>query len=747
MREPILAKILRYIIYAAAFMPLIIFSQFISPFHFGKVVVFRSIVELMVVGYLLLLWQDRSYRPKTNIIFWALLAFVAAFSVTTLASIQPYASFWGTLERMGGLWTFFHYFLFFIIATAVLRKQEHWETFLTCTIATAILSALYGFGQKTNISFFIGSGGRERIFGTIGNAALFAGYEIVNIFLALTLLLRPNNSQFKKIVYGTGVVLGSLAVTMTVVRGSLLGLGAGLLMFSLWYFLKTNSRKAKLVLLSLATVASLFVVILITPLKDASFIGNSKFLRRVTDTSFESFTAKTRFWAWQAGLKGWSESPRRILLGWGPENFNIPFSKYFNPKFFTGYGAETLFDRAHNMFVEVLVTMGLIGFITYVGIFFFSFRALRTIRHAQTDNYIYTIGLSSLIVAYAIHNAFIFDTSANLLVFFTILGFIAFLLMRGKDRDITASPQPVRINPALRFIVGSLLAITALVLIYRTNIIPSKANYASTRGIIAGWANDFSGAVVKFTEAMNYNVPGRYEIRHRFGQYLLEYSGAKQQTPEVESAVKLAIDEITKNRDENPADYLPLLYLSRLNINLGRGDAKSPYNDIALQHSLRALEISPTFIRTFYEIGQGYLNKKDYESAIKYFKQAAELNPEVGLSYWYWGIVEITRGNPDKGLRVINMALDRGYAPSESDYLNLAQQYVARKDYQALADIYERLVKLNPKNSEYYTSLAVAYANLGRVDDALAMARKAVTIDPSLLPSAQEFARELGREL
>ncbi len=746
-QEPLLARLLRYALYLSAFVPLIIFSQFISPFHFGKVVVFRSIVEIMLIGYLLLIWRDRSYLPRTNPIFWAFLIFAAAFTLTTITSVQSYVSFWGSLERMGGLWTFWHYFVFYVIATAVMRKQEYWETFLKLTVLNALLSAFYGFGQKTDISFFVGSGGRERIFGTIGNAALFAGYQIVGIFLALTFLIRPGNSSRDTVLYTSQVGFGSLAVVMTVVRGSLMGLGAGFLLFSLWHFLSTGSKKSKLAFLSMMTLVGIAAIVILTPIKESSFIRGSRFLTRLSDTSFSATTAKTRFWAWEAGLKGWRESPQKILVGWGPENFNIPFSKYFNPKFFTGYGAETLFDRAHNMFVEVLVTMGIIGLAAYLSLYYASVRTLQKIKTRNPANISYTIGFTSLILAYAIHNSFIFDTSANFLVFFSVLAFISFLYLKEEQKDLPGTSAPARIKQPFYVVVGSVLIIMVSVLVYKTNIIPSKANYTSTRGIIAGWDGNFSAAVGKFKEAMSYDAPGKYEIRHRFAQYVLEYASSKKITPEIESALKFAIEEVTKNRDENPADYLPELYLSRLNINLGRDNPESEYNERALQHSLKALEISPTFIRTFYEIGQAYLNKKDYDNAIKYFKQAAELNPEVGLSYWYWGIVELTRGNTEEGLKAVNLALERGYTPTEQEYLSLGNLYLAKKDYVRLAKVYEALIRLNPKNPMHYVSLAVVYGNLGRIDEAVEMARKAVLIDPTYLPQAQEFARQLGREL
>src|SRR3989344_76307 len=133
-KESNLAKFIRFGIYLTAFVPLIIFNDFISPFHFGKVVVFRSLIEILGVAYLLLVLRDRSYLPRIDRIFWAFLLFVGAFTLTTATSILPYGSFWGSLERMGGLWTFWHYFLFYIILTSVLTKKEHWQKILNVTI-------------------------------------------------------------------------------------------------------------------------------------------------------------------------------------------------------------------------------------------------------------------------------------------------------------------------------------------------------------------------------------------------------------------------------------------------------------------------------------------------------------------------------------------------------------------------------------------------------------------------------------
>ena len=738
-----ISKILKYCVYATALMPLVIFSQYMSPFHFGKVIVFRSVVEIMLVLYLLLVWRERSYLPRRDKFFRAFLAFALAYTIATFASVNVYQSFWGTLERMGGAYSFWHYFIFYIILTSVLRTKEEWMTFLKITVGVGVLSAFYGFFQRTDIAWFIGSGGRSRIFGTIGNPALFAGYQILNVFLALVLGFGATKKIERNLLFVFAGIM-SLAVFMTAVRGSLLGLSIGLLVFAGLYFTQTHSKQARKVFIGLASIAIVFIGFAFT-FKNTSFVQDSSYLRRVTDFSLSNYTVQTRFWAWQAGLKGWSEGPKTILVGWGPENFNVPFSKYFNPKFFNGPGSETLFDRAHNMFVETLVTTGLIGLLAYLSIFVVIFRSLWKLKD-KSEYRIPAIGFIAMTVAYIIHNAFIFDTSTNFLVFFSALGFMAWM----------NRPEPVRIesmrNPisqSVVIIVGFALTIGAGVLIYRTNIETAIANYATTRGIIASWNSDFNGAVVKYKEATSYNVPGRYEYRNRFTQSLIDYSsasGVDMTASNVQAAFKEVIALEEKNTAENPNDYLPELYLSRLNIILGKSDPKSPYNDEALKHSLKALTYSETFVRTYYEVGQGYLNKKDYPNAQIAFQKAVDLNPDVGISWWYLGVVEMQAGQVDKALVAMAMAIKKGYGLSENDYLNLASIYVKNNDFQNLVAIYENLVKLKPTSAQYMASLAVVYAKVGRIDDAVAQARLAAQVDVNFTPEAKRFVESLGRQ-
>lgn len=763
MNEPTLAKWLRYLIYASALVPLIIFSQYISPFHFGKVVVFRSVVQVMLALYLLLIWRDRSYLPKRHPLMWAFLAFALAFTLTSITSVDALQSYIGTLERMGGLFTFWHYFVFFVITVSVLRTRKDWQTLLNIMIATGLASAIYGFLQKTGWSFILGAevGGRARPFGTIGNPALFAGYQIVVAFLALTLSFMKRTARNWRIGYWIAGGAMILAAMTTAVRGSLMGIAAGALIGALLWAILNHSKKARMTLIAGLAGAVVFVFAAIM-LRNTSMVKNSPYLSRITDFSSSTFTVQTRLWAWEAGFKGWKENPKTVMLGWGPENFNVPFSKYFNPKFYNGPGAETFFDRAHNMFIEVLVTMGLLGLLAYLSIFAALFWTLAKMMRSPGDERVVGIGLTAMTVAYIIHNSFIFDTSANFLTFFMVMAFVMHVALAGLDNErVRVSEHRVLTNgkwTPVQLSAAALLAIVVLIAVYRTNIRPTLANFASTRAIIAGWRGDFATAVGKNREAINYDVPGRYEFRNQLTQYLLQVSTSADisRVPNYNQDMLDAVSDEQKNSAENPHDYLPLLYLSRLYITLGRDDPKSPYNDLALKASNDALKISPTFVRTYFEIAQAYLNKKDYDSAYQWFSKALDLNPDVSITKWYMGLVLIQKGQFTKdtepikqGLLLSLAAIQEGYVITESDAQKLAGAFVSVGDLKNLAALYEQMVQNFPQQEAYWEQLIAVYIKLNNKDAAIATIRRALALpgvgdNPAFKTKAQNTLKQLG---
>jgi tetratricopeptide (TPR) repeat protein len=388
--------------------------------------------------------------------------------------------------------------------------------------------------------------------------------------------------------------------------------------------------------------------------------------------------------------------------------------------------------------------MGLIGFLTYLSIFVAIFVSLKRKLNEASEDRFFTMGFMAMTVAYIIHNAFIFDTSANFITFFSILGFISFM-MSPLNKNKPERTVPL-LPPLLANSINMIIVIIVAVLIYKTAVLPIYANYATTRAIIAGWKGDYGDALNKYKEAVGYDVPGKYDFRNRFTQYLLDISaGDTTKYPNYFDSIKLAIVEQKKNEADFPLDYLPKLYISRLYITLGKSDPKSPYNDEALKESLSALALSKTFVRTYFEVAQAYLNMGEYALARDYFQKAVDLNPNVGISHWYLGIVESRLGDNTAAKKSVDLSIKLGTSFNEADYLRIISMYLALNDYDKIVWAYQKLIALQPKNPKYFASLAVAYANVNKIDEAVAMARQAVVLDPAFATEANIFIKSLGR--
>ena len=193
--------------------------------------------------------------------------------------------------------------------------------------------------------------------------------------------------------------------------------------------------------------------------------------------------------------------------------------------------------------------------------------------------------------------------------------------------------------------------------------------------------------------------------------------------------MKFAISEVEKNTLLSPEDYLPVLYMARLNIILGKESSSSPHNDAALALTERSLEISPTFVRAYYEVAQAYLNKVDLENAFEFFSRAQQLNPEVGISYWYMGITKVQLGDLKGGLKHIEDAVANGYALKRSDVERMIGIYAQVGDFTTVITLLENLLEQEPEKSQYWASLGAAYEATGRINEAVEALRKAIELD------------------
>jgi len=734
-------KMLKWGIFISLFVPLIIFSQHLSPFHFGKMIVFRIIVELLLVLYIPLMIADKRYRPKWNLILTSVSIFTGLYIFTGIIGVNSFNSFWGSLERMGGTFSFIHFWVYFIVLVSVIKTEIDWNKILKISTLVGFLSILFAYGQLwIKGKFFVGWQHGERVIGTIGNPALFAGYLIFVIYLAIFLLLKNGSPKWQKWFFVAVIVLGAPILTITAVRGAVIAFWGSLFLLALFLLFKSKNQKVKKYL-AIAIVVFVVVVAMIGFNRNQDWVKNNSVLNRISDISLKTDTIQTRLWSWESALQGIKEKP---IFGWGPENFMFLHMKYFNSKHFTGLGSETIWDRAHNMPLEILSTMGIVGLISYLSIFFFLFCFLyRGLKNRKINKNVFGV-LSATIIAYFVQNLFIFDTTANYLMFFLALGYINYL--NSKEEENSSNTIITKV-PSI--VLTAILLALSLILIFAINIKASKANYACTRGIVAV-KSSAQESYNYYKKALEYNSSaGAYEIRHKFATFAIQVANAQRGNKKNIDTGLLhkAIEEVKKNTEKYPMDTTPYLYVGRMYILLIDEEPDTAGN-LAEEFINKAINLNDKNPRIWYELGQAQISQQKYQESFNSFKRALDLNPNVSLSYWLVGIGAYYLQNYEESAQYLDQAIAKGYtnyANSITDIMRMVSVYEKAKNYQRVRELYELAVLEEPDNAQLHASLATAYAVTGDYVRAKEEALKSAEIDPDFEADAQKFINSLPK--
>jgi hypothetical protein len=125
-------------LFAIPFIPLYIANGLFFPFITGKGFLFRILVEIASVAWLVLALADKKYRPRFSWILVLYGAFAAWMFVADVCALNPHKAFWSNLERMDGYVTLIHAFLLFVVAGGILGPLKLWRKWW-CTFISGAL--------------------------------------------------------------------------------------------------------------------------------------------------------------------------------------------------------------------------------------------------------------------------------------------------------------------------------------------------------------------------------------------------------------------------------------------------------------------------------------------------------------------------------------------------------------------------------------------------------------------------------
>ncbi len=714
--EKIYFLIVEWGVYVALFTPLILFRNWFFPFVSSKSIFFRIIVDIIFIAYILLVISNRRYLPKINALTISVTIFVGVLFLTSLTGANFAKSFWSTFERMTGLLTVFHLYAFFIILTGAFKERKYWERILSTSILVGALLSLYTL---------ISNDPTARGGATLGNPSFLGAYLIFDIFLAIIL-------AFAKSGWWRFFYAGLLFIMLWVLffnpaeptRGAIGAFLGGVGILGIGYMVFSQSKLLK----KLAPFVLSFIILASLGISQTGF-----FKKHLMD--IRELPGASRRVVWQEGFDAWQERP---WLGWGLENFNIPFAKHFNSQL--PLMADVWYDRVHNIVLDMLTQAGIIGFLSYLIIFIVAiFNLLKLCpRVVKKNNLFFPLGMVAVLAVYFAQNIFVFDMVSSYMMFFLSLAFINFLISKNEERALISPPKR---NQLVSLLAGFLLILTIFTF-YFGNIRPARAAKLITKGL----ASSLEQAIVNFQEALAASPISIVEVPELFSKKISDYSfDSKQNRATLENGFTLSIEALKKSIEINPQDYRLYLVTGRHYNNFFFFSQNPEHLKEAEIYLNKALELSPKNQQAYWSLAQVKISQQRSDEAIGLLQKAIDLEPGYSQSHWYLALTYKITGRNELALEKVKDAERAGFDwQGNLDSLKkVIEIYQNLQDDANLIKLYPLAINMDPQNAQFWAAQAVALANLGRFQEARVSAQKAIELKPDFAKEIEEFLNSL----
>ncbi|MEK7546708.1 MAG: O-antigen ligase family protein [Patescibacteria group bacterium] len=662
-------RILKWLFFAVVIgVPLFYTRQNIYPYAISKTAFFQIIAELIFFLWLVLAISDKRYRPKLSPIVWAISAYLGVLVVASFLGVDSSRSFWSTNQRAFGVVALLHLGALAIVAYA-LTKELPWKKIWYASFATSIAAVFVGALQLSVPNLLVIENIPNRPGSTFGNPGFLAGYLLFNVFLAGYYLLNFHSSseECKKnseafFLWAT-VIIGVLGIFIGETRGAILGVFVGGLVLLVCFALRPPETR-----LSFLSKKSFYVAIIAILVFLSGMVWITRFspawnnvsgINRLKNLSFSDSSSDTllpRIIAANAAWKGFLDRP---FIGWGPENFNVAFNKYYDPRALEFWRSETNFDKPHNFILEELVAGGIFLLAAYL----FLLVSLVYMARKSKDVYLFQISAAA-VAAYFVQNIFFFDTLGQSLMFFLVLGFVGGKYSARREPEERSNASNAA-DTGINGIILICLLVFAAALIYFVNI----TTLATAGYQFFGFRDFLSGDVKKgigdFHSAIDTWSPYQSIYIRDYANIIAQaYFHNKDFVPKDE--VALAIENMERVAREHQWDAQNHFLLINI-YNLVHDIDPEKYLSAAEEQAAIAFKLSPNRQKIYYYLSRTKMLKGDSAAAMKLAKTAIDLDPKVADSHFHYGTLALENGDNELGHKEIEKAVSLGYQLQEAD--------------------------------------------------------------------------------
>lgn len=732
-------KIIRGALLAVFFLPLIITPGVLFPYQYGKVVIFEVIIGILFAWVI--------YRANWSLfqvtpIFVSYVAFLVVRFFTGVIGDNPEKSFWGDHIRMTGTFTFLFIFIFFLLLRRAFSGIKDELKLLRIIALGGLVGAIEAVAQRfTSLGADVLGKSKVWLFGSFGNPSYFASYLVLVIFFSVLLVSCERKVKIK--IFWALICVGEIVVLIaTSSRGAIVGLLLGAITAGLVLLLR--SKKSTVRAAGMATII-LPLVLLVGSLIIYFGPGRKSTLGIFMGSLLRSGTAETRIINWRVALDGFKAKP---LFGWGPENYEIIFSKFYRPEILAYSYDETWSDRPHNTMLEVAASSGILGIISYLALFLVPLWVI-LVRKKEVFKSGEAALYSGMLVAFWGQGFFLFDTFSALILFAAGLALIDMkFLKNGLAVGGSVSARGGWLKKVEAFLIMGLVIWGAL--------LPVKASYLAARSEEGVAKKDYVNFEKDFIGALNSFTPYHDDLAKILGDDVLKGDAIGVIPKSVVIAVLPKIVAYLEAAANNHSNVYPLVFRSAQIFSLAGEYLDPEYFKKSEVMFDKAQRLSPerqttAIMRVEMELASGNL----FEAARR-AQDFVAANPSLAAGHWFYGLVLAASGDGDGAEEQFDLAWKKGYIFGASTVQGAIKKTNHVLDFYASRGKFEKMVPILEKSiangysradypavdslmADYYLRLGAVYAALGKFSDARASVLKTISLDPSRRADVEEF--------
>jgi superkiller protein 3 len=275
-----------------------------------------------------------------------------------------------------------------------------------------------------------------------------------------------------------------------------------------------------------------------------------------------------------------------------------------------------------------------------------------------------------------------------------------------------------------------------------------KAIALTYLGMISDDKGDYDKAVEYYTRAQSYdkNNPDIYKnlslaYRHKkdFEKALESARKSSSLSPDDSGSKKLMGDIYYEKGmyDEAISQYRGVLEKTPENpavlYNMGSALMAKGDEFAAMEYFKKAAaadRIGEVAHRAYSRLGAIYIERKNYEEALKYLKEAVSIRPNDAINRYNLGVAYLKLGKRDEAREELSRAELLG-EKNAALMEKIGEQYLDLKSYDKSLDVYTKIRKGNERNVKILSQIAKIYFDKGELDRAYDAYRQITSIEPA----------------